>query len=36
MLKHVDRVYTNQASWLFASPKLDWERQIVLITGGEG
>lgn len=28
-------MYRNGSSILFASPKLDWERQIVLITGGE-
>lgn len=33
-LKHVDRIYSSQASWLFAPPKLKWEDQIVLITGG--
>ncbi|ORY29556.1 hypothetical protein BCR39DRAFT_574881 [Naematelia encephala] len=33
-LNHLDRIYTNQGSFLFAPPKLDWEEQIVLITGG--
>ncbi|ODO09319.1 hypothetical protein I350_02919 [Cryptococcus amylolentus CBS 6273] len=32
--KHVDRIYANQATWLLAPPKLKWEDQIVLITGG--
>lgn len=34
-LQHVDRIYSNGSSWLFASPKLDWGQQIVLITGGK-
>lgn len=34
-LRHADRVYANQASWILAPPKLDWGDQIVLITGGE-
>ncbi|GFZ42843.1 hypothetical protein JCM24511_00561 [Saitozyma sp. JCM 24511] len=33
-LRHADRVYANQASWILAPPKLDWGDQIVLITGG--
>ena len=35
LFRHIDRVYRNGSSILFASPKLDWERQIVLITGGK-
>lgn len=35
VMKHIDRIYASQGSWLFAPPKLDWEEQIVLITGGE-
>ncbi|WVQ83557.1 hypothetical protein IAT38_005698 [Cryptococcus sp. DSM 104549] len=31
---HIDRIYANQSSWIFAPPKLKWEEQIVLITGG--
>ena len=34
-LLHVDRIYANQASWLFAPPKLNWGDQVVLITGGQ-
>ncbi|KAK4683972.1 hypothetical protein P7C73_g6237, partial [Tremellales sp. Uapishka_1] len=33
-LAHIDRVYANQLSWFFAPPPLNWEDQIVLITGG--
>ncbi|WWD16779.1 hypothetical protein CI109_101211 [Kwoniella shandongensis] len=31
---HVDRLYANQSRWFLNPPKLNWEEQIVLITGG--
>ncbi|WVQ73872.1 hypothetical protein IAR50_003453 [Cryptococcus sp. DSM 104548] len=34
LFQHVDRIYSNQATWLLAPPKLRWEDQVVLITGG--
>jgi hypothetical protein len=35
LFKHIDRVYAGQGTWLLSPPKLDWEDQIVLITGGK-
>jgi all-trans-retinol dehydrogenase (NAD+) len=35
ILKHINRIYTNRSSWLLAPSKLDWSKQIVLITGGK-
>ncbi|ORX36408.1 hypothetical protein BD324DRAFT_656836 [Kockovaella imperatae] len=33
-LLHIDRLYSNQWSWLFSPSKLNWGDQVVLITGG--
>lgn len=35
IFQHVLRIYINLTSWLRAPVKLDWSKQIVLITGGE-
>ncbi|WWC59961.1 uncharacterized protein I303_102524 [Kwoniella dejecticola CBS 10117] len=31
---HIDRVYKSGGNWLFGPKKLNWDEQIVLITGG--
>ncbi|WWC87535.1 uncharacterized protein L201_002425 [Kwoniella dendrophila CBS 6074] len=31
---HIDRIYNSGGSWLLAPKKLNWNKQIVLITGG--
>ncbi|WWC68968.1 uncharacterized protein I206_102904 [Kwoniella pini CBS 10737] len=33
-LTHIDRIYKSGGNWLFAPKKLNWDEQIVLITGG--
>lgn len=35
LLCYADWRYANQARWFHAPPKLQWEDQVVLITGGE-
>ncbi|KAK1920816.1 hypothetical protein DB88DRAFT_468999 [Papiliotrema laurentii] len=34
LLRHVNRIYASQGSWLFAPPGINWSDQVVLITGG--
>ena len=35
ILNHINRIYTNRSEWSLAHSKLEWSKQIVLITGGE-
>ncbi len=34
-LSHVTRVYNNEVSFFFRPPQINWENQVVVITGGE-
>jgi hypothetical protein len=34
-LKYINRLYAARGSYFFLPPRLNWEEQIVLITGGK-
>lgn len=34
-IKWISKLYRNQGNLLFASPPMDWDEQIVVVTGGK-